>query len=141
VNVFKEKLFQRKTVCFVLGILSGLVCCWMIDKGSDMPVWGTPLMWAMLWNRMLIGMVVFVTGVFNYNAMFGFRFYPWFRGAVIGAFVSGGPAISSLMGPQGYIPEAVWGTIIAGAVYGLIIDVVATKLAGDGKAITGDWVR
>ncbi len=98
-------------------------------------------MWAVLWNRMLLGMFVFVIGAFNYHALFKFRFYPWFRGTVIGVFVSIGPAISSLMGPHGYIPEAVWGTIISGGIYGLIIDVVATKLVGDGKAITEGWTK
>ncbi len=70
-----------------------------------------------------------------------FRFYPWLRETIIGVFVSIGPAISSLIGSQGYMPEAVWGTIISGGVYGLIIDIVATKFVGDGKSITEGWTK
>jgi hypothetical protein len=125
----------------ILGIVCGLICCALAASGGTVTVWGTTLMWALLWNRLLIGIVVFIIGAYNYHVFLKFRFYPWLRGMITGAFVSIEPAISSLMSPLGYKPEAVWGTIAMGALYGLVIDVVATLLAGDGKTLIGDWAR
>lgn len=96
-------------------------------------------MWAILWNRILIGALVFVAGFLNYHVLLKMRFLPWIRGAVIGAFVSMDAALGSLIG--GYVPEAFWGSLIAGAIYGLIIDVVATKIAGDGQTLVTGWTR
>lgn len=140
-QLWSDLLVRRKLVCVALGIVFGLICCAFAASGGKTAVWGTPLMWAILWNRVLIGIVVFLGGALNYHVALGFRLSPWLRGAVIGAVVSIGPALGSLMSPAGYQAEAVWGTIVMGAVYGLLIDIIATKATGDGKAMLGEWAR
>jgi len=135
-----KNLIKRKSVCALLGIVCGLICCAMAATKVE-GLWGSTLMWVILWNRLLIGIFVFVVGVFNYHAILKIRLFPWLRGAAMGAIVSIGPAVASLMGPEGYQPQAVWGFIIMGAIFGLLIDVIATKVAGDGKALVGEWTR
>ncbi|MBN1269944.1 MAG: hypothetical protein JXB04_10165 [Kiritimatiellae bacterium] len=132
-----QSLVLRKTVCVVLGILFGLLCCWLAS--GETKVWGTPLMWSILWNRLLIGVLVFVAGAINYHAFLKFRIYPCLRGAACGLVVSADAAIGSLMG--GYVAVAVWGTLVMGAIYGLLIDAIATKVAGEGRAVLGEWSR
>lgn len=140
-SLLSDKLVKRKIVCILLGIVSGVVCCALAASGSDTKVWGTPLMWAILWNRLLLGLFVFVVGVFNYHAILKIRLRPWLRGAMCGLIISIGPAIGSLMAPGGYKPEAVWGTLVMGAIYGLIIDTAATRIGGEGRALIGEWTR
>lgn len=93
-------------------------------------------MWIIIVNRMTIGLVVGIAGVFTRHPMFGFRTPPYLRGAVFGAVVSIGLAIGTFITPASgpYSQTALfWMTILAGAVYGSIIDMIATKVGGEGK--------
>ncbi len=132
------KLFKRKMVCIVLGIIFGFLCVWLASKESP-DIWGSPLMWSILFNRFLIGVVVFLAGAFTFHPIFKCRIYPWIRGLAIGALVSLDIALGIFIAPMGMDEEKMkmvfWATIIAGALYGLIIDVIASKVAGEGQEL------
>lgn len=143
-NIFKTKLVQRKLVSVSLGLFFGFVCVFFASKGSTEPIWGTPLMWQILYNRMLIGVVVMIMGVFNWHSFLGMRFSPWLRGLWAGAIVSLDMAIGIFIAsnlPAEQVQMVFWSTIGMGAIYGMLIDVIATKLTGEGKELLKEWSK
>jgi hypothetical protein len=129
---------KRKTICVVLGIAFGFLCSYLASQSPEISTdfWGSWLMWTIVFNRFLIGMFVFIAGVFTVHPIFKFRLSPWLRGAIMGAFVSFDIALGGMIGNES--PEATmifWMTILSGAVYGLVIDIVATKFGGEGKEL------
>ena len=143
-KILECKLIQRKLICITLGILFGLLCVHLANSSSEESLWGTTVMWAILYNRLLIGFVVLIIGAFNWHAIFNFRYWPSLRGFTIGILVSIDMAIGSLMTPD-KSPEELkmifWATILVGGVYGLIIDVIATRITGDGKELLQGWTK
>jgi hypothetical protein len=93
-------------------------------------------MWTIITDRFLIGLVVGLAGVYTTHPVFGFKLPPCIRGFCLGVFVS-------LTLAAGYMMNAdatwtiFWATLIAGGVYGLIIDMLATKFGGEGKDMIG----
>lgn len=144
-KVFSHPVFKRKLACVLMGLGFGFLCAYLASSGMEgQDFWWTPLMWAIVINRTLIGFVILIAGVFNYNAILKMKYWAWLRGAVIGAIFSLDMAIGVLMNPAMDSAEAMsifWMTIVAGAVYGLIIDTVATALFGDGKKLTEGWSK
>jgi len=143
-KIFQNKLIQRKLICVTLGILFGLLCVYFANMDARKSIWGTPLMWSILYNRLLIGFFITIIGVFNWHGLFGFRYSPWLRGLMIGMLVSVDMAIGVFMNPEiatKQVKVIFWSTIIIGGIYGLIIDVVATRVAGEGKELLGKWAK
>ena len=101
-------------------------------------------MWAILYNRVLIGMFVMFVGVFNWHGVWGFRYHPWFRGLSVGIVVSLDLAIGLFVAPTMPVEEiktVFWATLIAGGVYGMLIDIIATRVAGEGKELLKGWTK
>ncbi len=73
--------------------------------------------------------------MFVRHPIFGFRCFPFLRGAILGAVVSLVNAFGILTMPTENAATIFWLTIGVGAIYGLIIDVVATKIGGEGKTL------
>ncbi|MBF0156563.1 MAG: hypothetical protein HQL57_05210 [Magnetococcales bacterium] len=65
-----------------------------------------PIFWAILTDRILIGMVVALAGTYTIHPLLGFRYRPWLRGACMGTVVSLPLAAGALSGPEapGYSP-------------------------------------
>lgn len=132
---------RRFAIAGPLGLLAGLVCVTFASQTNpDVLSLTSPLFWTMISDRVLLGLVVGMAGAFTVHPIFGFRFHAWLRGIGVGAFVSLPIAFGALTNvaalPAGVTPMVVFvATIIAGAVYGLIIDVFATKWGGEGRDI------
>lgn len=71
------------------------------------------------------------------HPVFRFPIPAWFRGTVLGTFVSLPLAAGAMVAPAAGTDSwsLFWLTLVAGAVYGLIIDVVATKFGGQGAEL------
>ncbi len=85
-----------------------------------------------------------MVGVFNWHGVFGFRYSPWLRGLSIGMVVSLDMAIGIFIAPTvpvDQIKMIFWSTILVGGVYGMIIDIVATRLTGEGKELLNGWTK
>lgn len=143
--------FTRKRACslpmvkrifasILLWVTFGLLCAFLASKwdpniASNPNYWGSALMWNIIWNRLMIGVMIAFAGFITFHPLLKIRMYPCLRGTVIGALVSldisFGPFISGM--------ENAWtvlaATVIAGAVYGMIIDYVATRYGWEGKAL------
>ena len=131
------KLCKRKLVATLLGILFGLLCVTLASSGEE-KIWGTPLMWVIIFNRFLIGYVVFIIGAYTMCPVTKIKLYPWIRGLLVGAIVSLDMAIGVFVSPMedpGKQQMIFWSTIIVGAIYGMIIDIVATKVGGEGEEL------
>jgi hypothetical protein len=93
-------------------------------------------MWTIITNRFLIGLVVGLAWAYTTHPVLGFKMPPCVRGFCLGVFVS-------LTLATGYMVNAsatwtiFWATLIAGGVYGLVIDMLATKFGGEGKDMIG----
>ena len=129
-----KPLVKRFVISIVLALLFGLLCsytAWNSDatlKMSD-SYWGWPIMLNIMFNRLLIGFAITFSWFMTKHPLFWFRMYPILRGAIIGAFVS----IDMIFGPfiMWYEQAAIlaWMTILAWTLYGMIIDLVATRFA------------
>ncbi|MEO5363318.1 MAG: hypothetical protein H7838_06805 [Magnetococcus sp. DMHC-8] len=129
----------RFLVAVVLGTLSGLLCV-MLAAGQqpEMASVTHPIFWAILTDRMLIGVVVALAGAFTTHPVLGFAYRPWLRGACMGAVVSLPLAAGAMGGtpPPGVSVWMIfWATLLAGAVYGAIIDWAATRVGGEGEPL------
>ncbi len=130
-------IVKRIAIAKVLGLGAGLLCVSFAAK--EMPeIWDckNPLFWTIVINRVVLGVMVGIAGFMTIHPIFKFKCFPFLRGAVFGAFVSLDLAFGGLIGNNA--PEAMmifWATIIAGTVYGMIIDIVATKFGGEGKEL------
>ncbi|HID73409.1 TPA: hypothetical protein EYP38_05710 [Candidatus Micrarchaeota archaeon] len=112
---------KRMTIAVMASILFGIFCAW----GSTMVqipgmVVTLPLLATIFYNRVLIG---FMVGLAEHVSMLKDRLpNAALRGALIGAIVSIG-----VMLPGGLEAAAL---LVFGALYGAIVDVVATKYGG-----------
>ncbi len=126
---------KRFLIALPLGIVAGLVCTFLASSSTP-DIWGTALMWTIIANRFVIGLVVGFAGAYTRHPVFNFPIPSYFRGFCLGVFVSLSLAAGVMMDPTGTW-MIFWATLVAGGVYGLIIDMLATKFGGEGKSIAG----
>lgn len=120
---------KRMLITVSLGAISGLICAYV----ADFFVVSDPMFWIIFLNRVLIGIVVGVSGFVTRHPFFFFPCYA-LRGIFFGAILSLLVSLEMLLHPQTEeIMIAFWTFIVAGAVLGLLIDLVSTKVAGQGK--------
>ncbi len=103
---------KRLTIAMTIGTLCGLFCAY----GTEMKFPGQfdiLILAGIVYNRALIGFVIGIADHIKLN--------PALRGAIIGAVVTGAMAI--------YSAEGSMILIAFGIVYGIITDVLATRLS------------
>lgn len=124
---------KRFLIALPLAILSGFACATML--ATQVPVlWGTALMWIILADRLVLGVMVGLVGAFTHHPVFDFRMPVCFRGCCMGVFASLPLSAGFALAPE--VPSMfVWLVIVASGVLGGVIDWLATRFGGDGKAI------
>ncbi|MAZ67697.1 hypothetical protein CL652_02935 [bacterium] len=92
-----------------------------------------PMFWYVFLNRAAIGFFVAIVGIVTIHPLLNFKMFP-IRGAFVGIWVS-----LSLAASVFFDDTATWGlfwmVILSGAIYGVAIDVFATKFSGQGKQL------
>lgn len=126
---------KRFLIALPLGIVAGLVCTFLASSSTP-AIWGTALMWTIIANRFVIGLVVGFAGAYTRHPVFCFPIPSYFRGFCLGVFVSLSLAAGVMMNPEGTW-TIFWAILVAGGVYGSIIDMLATKFGGEGKDLVG----
>ena len=113
---------RRMKISVVLGVVAGAIC--LYGTLTSIPgVLTLPILATIFYDRVLLG---FVVGIAN-----GLKIHPLIRGAIIGALVSLLIAI-----PSGITGGAL--LMGAGVVYGIFIDLVATKFSPDKNRVSID---
>lgn len=137
----KTPACKRFLIALPLSLLAGLLCAYLASL-TNPAAWqiSHPLFWTIVTDRLLIGLTVGLAGPFTTHPVFGFRCWPPLRGAVLGAFASlplafGGIIDATTLPPEITTTFIFWATVGAGAVYGLLIDVIATRWGGEGRAL------
>ena len=112
--------WKRLIIALIIGALGGAFCAYGTTM-AEIPglVVDTPLLATIFWGRLMIGLVVGLAG--SLVILKGVLANAALRGLILGAIMSVG------LGFYGGMEILV----IAGAIYGLIADVVATKFAGE----------
>ena len=125
-----------------LGLLIGLAGFLMIPS-----IWPSENMWLrvgiLMWYT-TFGAIIGVFGLFNEHPMFKFRMPFWFRGPIFGAWFNLVLAflmhdklavlIPQLGGAFAGLKSPFW-IVLEGAILGLLIDGITTRVAGEGMPI------
>lgn len=147
-GIFKKKkkgdLLVRLTVAKLLGFIAGLVCFFLLPKlipGASLFF----LIGMLLWFT-LFGAIIGLVGIMDKHPLWDWFKMPfWFRGTYVGAFMNlvivflAYDQFAVLMG--NYELAQTWGMsspfwfVLDGAILGLLIDWIATKYGGEGKAL------
>jgi len=125
---------KRMLIALSAGVALALLEIQM--SSSSMPeIWdlNNPMFWYMFLNRVSIGFFVAIAGIVTIHPLLGFNMFP-IRGAFVGFWVSISIAASIFFDATATW-SAFWMIFVSGGVYGLIIDVLATKFAGQGKKL------
>lgn len=125
-------MVRRMFTSVVLWILFGFLCAYFASTSSvDPSYWGSALMWNIVFNRFLIWVVIAFSWFIMVHPLLKIRMYPAIRGAVLWAWVSLDIAFGPFISWMENAMNIFFATIIMWAVYGLIIDIVATKVGGE----------
>jgi hypothetical protein len=125
------------SICILMAIFLGFLCAygaWAItpEFHENAKYWGSWIMWSTVMNRFLLGVIVALCGVFT-RGPFGFRVYPWVRGALVGFFISVDLAVWAMI--EGGDTLLFWGIVFSGIISGILIDIVSTIVAGEGYCL------
>jgi hypothetical protein len=140
-----KNLKKRCGISMLMGASFGLLCFMGFSSNPDIPVeiakfqewsWSNPMMWSTIVNRFMIGFTVGLVGFVTVHPFFGFKIPVFARGFNTGALVSLPLALGALMGESPEMAtKSFWIVLIAGAMIGMIIDLVATRIAGQGEEL------
>ena len=127
-------LAKRLLIALSSGVVLAFIDIWL--SSSSVPdAWDLsgPMFWYMFSSRVLIGFFVALAGVYTVHPVLKVNMYLK-RGVIIGALLSI-PLAASVFFDEAATWGLFWLIILSGAVYGLIIDFVATKFAGQGREL------
>tara|TARA_B100000745_G_scaffold187366_2_gene122867 strand:- start:19082 stop:19483 length:402 start_codon:yes stop_codon:yes gene_type:complete len=127
-------MVKRMLLALGAGFGIALVDVWL-SSATVSNAWDLdgPMFWYVFLNRAAIGFFVAIVGIVTIHPLLNFKMFP-IRGAFVGIWVS-----LSLAASVFFDDTATWGlfwmVILSGAIYGVAIDVFATKFSGQGKQL------
>lgn len=139
-ELFLLPIAKRKMICVSMWLLFGLLCTYLASSSNPDIRW-SPMMWSIIYNRMLIWVFVMLFGFVNFYSFFNMRLLPWFRWAVAWFFVSLDLAIGIHIIPTQESWSIFWLTLLAWVIYWILIDIVATKYAWDWEYLLKGLVK
>jgi hypothetical protein len=102
---------KRVMLATILGLVCGVICL-LLGHYAGGTEWSVPFVLSGLANRGMMGVVIGVAAV---------KMSPFLRGPMFGLLMSLGPAIAL------YTPDKTVPYIVAGTIYGFLIDVLTSK--------------
>ncbi|HCI03298.1 MAG: hypothetical protein CL969_00185 [Euryarchaeota archaeon] len=127
-NPLSLPLAKRKFFCIGASLLASIAVAFTLPAELIEKV---PMVQAgMIINGLVIGTMLTFVGVFTWHPVFKFRMHPIFRGALIAAFVHLDYTIYTWSDQPLF-----WKTMIIAAVFGAVIDQMATQLYGEGDKL------
>lgn len=137
-----NNLFKRILVGGFLGSIFGVLCFWGFANNPNLTeemlpytvfYWSNPMIWQLIANRFLVGVVVGMAGVITIHPLFNFKIPVFLRGFKMGVLVSLSLSIGVFFSDSPDNFEAFLMITIAGGIIGMVIDLVITKLFGEGN--------
>lgn len=128
-------LVKRLATALTLGLIFGFICASFASYEAGRHFWGSALMWSIVFNRMAIGFTIAFAGFVRFHPLLHIRMQPLLRGGLIGFFISLTLALSAYIIREHDALEAFWGVALMGTAIGMIIDSIATYIAGEGKTL------
>ena len=127
-SLFSLPYVRRKLLCCSLGLLAGaaMAVTMPVDVVTEMPL----VQAGAVINGLLMGLMVSVVGFISVHPLFKIKIPVFLRGAVVAAFVHLDFVV--------YIWDdqpAFWSTIAMAAVFGGVVDLIASSVAGNGKVL------
>lgn len=112
----KDRKALRIIVATILGVVAGIIC-WQLSKSNPKLTFDTPMILGVIANRALLGFIIGISGLRGLNYLV--------HGVLIGLVATIPMSIYPLAGGD----VASFALLeVAGAVYGLVIELVVTKL-------------
>jgi hypothetical protein len=112
----KERKALRIIAATVLGAVAGVVC-WQLGKTSGKITLDTPMILGIIANRTLLGFIIGISGLRRLNYLV--------HGVIIGLVATIPMSVYPLAGGD-WVSFAL--LEVAGAVYGLLIELIVTRL-------------
>ena len=124
-------MLKRLLIAFATTLLLGLLVDSIYFGGlAVLPL--NSYAWMIFVGRLAIGFFVAIVGIVTIHPVFGFKMFP-LRGIFVGLWIA---LIFALNAASPLTELGVFLAILAlGAFNGLVVDVVATRYAGDGKKL------
>jgi hypothetical protein len=124
-----------------LGVLAGTACAYGAASHGVPGAFdfSNAMFWSIVFNRFTLGAVIGMMGVFTMHPIFyKLKIGPVLRGLDGGLWISLLMAVGILMSPTNSTISAeqwsgFWYTLIAGAIIGIVIDLIITKRYGQGS--------
>ncbi|MBU2213166.1 hypothetical protein KJ996_00835 [Patescibacteria group bacterium] len=127
-------LFKRKTFCILVCLAAALLIAYTLPQElvDNVPM----VRAATIINGVLIGAFLTFAGFVTWNPMMKMRIHPLMRGAALAAFVHLDYTIYTWPDPPLF-----WKTMIIAAVFGAVVDMMATQLFGEGEMLLEGMTR
>lgn len=112
-------MYKRIVIATLMGIITGLLCCWMMTQGGQhIPL---KVLASVFSGRVLIGIVIGISALKLHWAL---------HGPLMGLIVGFPGALGAMMMPNSQYGkyELFFMTLIAGIIYGFIIELVTSAL-------------
>lgn len=135
-------MVRRMFISMFLGISFGLLCSYLAWRSSGMTpdFWWSALMWNILFNRLMIWVMIAFAWFVTFHPILRIRMYPALRWTLIWALVSLDISFWAFISEMPDAWNILFATVLAWAIYGMIIDLVATKYWGEWKALI-EWTQ
>ena len=133
-----RRVGMAKTVGLVIGVIAFVTIPRIWPEESEWFRWGLLLWYAMF------GAVIGMFGLVDVHPVFKFRMPFWFRGILFGAWLNLVLVVlmhdkliqlmATLPAPWSFFESPFW-FVADGAIAGLLIDWIATRFGGEGRAV------
>lgn len=132
-----NNILKRIWLAKTLGLFAGLLCAYGASTQGVVGAFDyhSAMFWTIVLNRGILGMIIGVVGVYTLHPYLKFKIGPVLRGIVFGAIISLLMATGILIAGTPDRWTGFWFTVIAGIVIGVVIDLVVTRLYGQGKEL------
>lgn len=134
------QMVRRMAISIILWLAFGLLCAYLASTWASIPenYWWSALMWNIIFNRFLIWVMIAFAWFVTFHPILKMRMYPAIRWAIFWALVSFDISFWPFISWAENAKNLLFATVIAWAIYWLIIDLVATKVGWEWMALT-EW--
>lgn len=134
-------MVKRMFTSIVLWISFGIICAYLASTwNTDPNYWGSPLMWNLIFNRFLMWITIAFAWFVVVHPILKIRMYPAIRWALLWAIVSLDISFWPFITWMENAWTLFWWTILVWAIYGLIIDIVASKVWWEWETLL-EWTK